>query len=273
MGAAQAATAPKLNITYPSPGSSSEQRGGHTVELLRLALTKAGVDFQLQESPIPMVQARAMKQLENNQGLDVVWTMTSAEREKSLLPIRIPLDKGMLGWRLLLIKASDAERFAKVRTLDQLKPLLATQGHDWPDTRILDAAGLRVTSRSDYDALFQLLERGDADYFPRSVQEIWADYARVQGRGIVVEQTLLLRYPTALYFFVNRHNQTLANLLEKGLRLAIKDGSFEALFLKYYGDSIRKAKLRGRTVIELKNPLLSPQTPLQEQTFWYRPAP
>ncbi len=52
----------------------------------------------------------------------------------------------------------------------------------------------------------------------------------------------------------------MANTLEKGLRAAIKDGSFDQLFLHFYGDVIQKANLRGRTKI-VYNPVAPENLP------------
>jgi regulator of protease activity HflC (stomatin/prohibitin superfamily) len=78
----------------------------------------------------------------------------------------------------------------------------------------------------------------------------------------------VLHYPTAYYYFVNKNDAVLAQALERGLRSAIKDGSFEALFTKTYGDAVHRARLQQRTRLELRNPLLPPQTPLDQKELW-----
>ena len=50
---------------------------------------------------------------------------------------------------------------------------------------------------------------------------------------------------------------------------AILDGSFDKLFQQYFGEGIRKAHLETRTVIELQNPLLTPETPTNRPELWY----
>ena len=67
-----------------------------------------------------------------------------AEREQALLAIRIPLFKGLIGTRLLLINATDQPRFDQITGGAQLRVLHAGQGHDWPDTDILLHNGYAV---------------------------------------------------------------------------------------------------------------------------------
>jgi len=200
--------------------------------------------------------------------VDVVWTMTSKEREEVLLPIRIPLEKGLLGWRIFLIQTKNAGKFANIKSLDDLKKYEAGQGHDWPDTEILRASGLKVKGSPNYDSIFKMLEAGRFDYFPRSVLEIWDEAKSHPDMDLEIEKTVVVQYPTAQYFFVNKKNTQLAGLIESGLQLALKDGSFDKLFLEEYGEDLKRANLKGRTHFLIGNPLLPAQTPLQDKRLW-----
>jgi hypothetical protein len=70
--------------------------------------------------------------------------------------------------------------------------------------------------------------------------------------------------------FAHRKNTRLAQVIHDGLERAIRDGSFDKLFQQYFGEQIRKAHLETRTVIELQNPLLSPEeSPTNRPDLWY----
>ena len=170
-----AATARAATLVYPRAESSVDDRDRYPVQLLTLALRKAHSSYELKPHPVFMLQVRAMREVEQRSGLDVVWTMTSKEREQALLPIRIPIDRGLLGWRLLLVRPAMTARFAEVTSLAELRALRGGQGADWPDTSILRDAGLTVDESARYGDLFQKLAAGRIDYFPRSVQEIWGE--------------------------------------------------------------------------------------------------
>ena len=241
------------------------------MQLLKLALSKTDASIELRPHAVFMLQVRAMREVERQSGLDIVWTMTSREREQALLPIRIPIDRGLLGWRLLLVQPAREPDFARVRSLDGLKALRGGQGADWPDTTILRSAGLAIDESARYGDLFQKLAAGRIDYFPRSVQEIWGELDSHPDQGFVIEPTLALHYPTAMYFFVSRQRPELAAEIRKGLDIALRDGSFEALFQKNFGDVLKRSRLGERQVFELRNPLLPPETPLRDARLWYRP--
>lgn len=259
-------------VIYPRPESVDDARTSYPVALLRLSLFKAGDAYRLAPSPVRTQQGRSMRLLEQGKLIDLVWTVTSHERERTLLPVRIPIDRGLIGWRLLLIRSQDSARMAAVRTKAALAPWRAGQGHDWPDAEVLRANGLDVHTSTSYARLFNMLERGHIEYFPRSVGEIWNELDARASLPLSVAEGIVLHYPEALYFFVNRSNQALAVAIERGLRMAIADGSMDALFERYYGAAIARAALGRRTVLALHNPLLPAATPLNDPTLWWRLA-
>ena len=258
-------------VVYPRAETDVDERDRYPVQLLKLALSKTDASIELRPHAVFMLQVRAMREVERQSGLDIVWTMTSREREQALLPIRIPIDRGLLGWRLLLVQPAREPDFARVHSLDGLKALRGGQGADWPDTTILRSAGLAIDESARYGDLFQKLAAGRIDYFPRSVQEIWGELDSHPDQGFVIEPTLALHYPTAMYFFVSRQRPELAAEIRRGLDIALRDGSFEALFQKNFGDVLKRSRLGERQVFELRNPLLPPETPLRDARLWYRP--
>lgn len=262
---ATAATA----VIYPRPEADSDQRGQYHVRLLEMALDRANSEFRVQRSAVRMQQGRALLMLGQNKGIDIVCFMTSAEREASFLPIRIPVDKGLIGWRLLLISKAKARQPDGWTTIDQLKRLRAGQGSDWPDTDILRSNGFLVHGTSNYEGLFSMLSQGRIDYFPRSVNEVWNE-ADAHADQLEVEPSLVLRYPSASYFFVRKGNDKLAADVTAGLEKMIADGSFDKLFYEYYGDILKRSGLKDRRVIELRNPLLPDGIPAGRQHLMYR---
>lgn len=242
----------------------------YPLQLLQEALAASGQKFRLQPSGQDMVQSRVLKEIAAG-NVDVYWSMTSVEREEQLLPIRIPLDKGLNGWRLLLIRAEQQAKMQQVQSLEQLKKLTFIQGHDWPDTKILQHNGLRVLTSAHPPQLYDMLKKQRAEAFPRAVFEAYFDVAR-EPDVFKVERDLVLVYPSAVYFFVRRDNQSLALAIERGLRRLIASGRFEQLFRQRYGAVIRQAHLEQRRQIRLENPLLPPQFPLAEPALWYLPV-
>lgn len=265
-----AAVAAAEVVYYPQPESDHDKRTEYPVKMLELALSKSGKRYQLAPSPVGMLQSRSLLQVQNGSPLaSVVWTMTTQEREQQALPIRIPIDKGLLGWRLLLVRKGDRDLFRNVRTAGGLFEYTVGLGHDWPDVNVFKSNGLKVALSHNYDLLFRMLAHGKFNYFPRSVAEIYSEHYRYQNE-VEIADHVALYYHAPLYFFVSKTNHALAKSIEAGLEKAIKDGSFDRLFNQYYGESIKRAAFDTRTVIHLANPTLPGSTPLDRPQLWHR---
>jgi hypothetical protein len=260
--------AQKLSVVYSREIPEADSRLEYPVRLLELALKKSGTDYDIHSYPRPMPQGAALSRLATGAGINVVWSMTSKDREEQLLPIRIPIDKGLFGYRIAFVREQNKSIISGVKGLDDLRAFAAGQGHDWPDTDILQGNGLKVTTSTAYEGLFAMLQAGRFDYFPRSILEIWDETGLAGKQQLVVEDKLLLYYPAAIYFFVNKKDSALANAIETGLNKAMTDGSFDALFYERFGDVIRRSNLRGRVAIALTNPLLPAATPLGRKALW-----
>ncbi len=260
-------------LVYPLHSSDADPEA-YVVELLRQALDKSGAGHQLQPSRLAMPQSRAQQSLEqNDNSVQLMWTMTTREREQILLPIRIPIYKGLIGWRVALVCEEDRHWLKAVRNLGDLKPMRFGQRSDWPDTAILRSNGLQVVTSQSYASLFRMLDAGRFDLFPREVVVAWDEQtrARQQGLKLTVDEHVVLHYPTAFYFFTSRARADLATDIERGLELMIADGSFDQLFESYHGATIRQAQLAKRRTIELQNPDLPELTPFARKELWYRP--
>jgi hypothetical protein len=255
-------------VTYPSPESKADRRNDYAVELLRLALQESGGGWELRASQSVMNQDRAFADLKRGGTLRVAWAMTSTQRELQATPIRIPIYKGLIGWRLPLVHASQSGLLAQVSNLNQLKRFTAGQAREWPDTQVLEDNGLRVVSGASYEGLFNMLAHRRFDYFPRSIVEVWDEARERRSQGIMVDQNIALYYPAAVYFFVNNNDPGLAEALDTGLERAIADGKFDRLFYSYFAGVIEEARLNQRRTIELVNPNLPLSTPLSRKELW-----
>lgn len=246
---------------------------GYYISLIELALEKSEEKYgpytitRIDES---MYQARQFISL--NKGLmDVVWSMTSRERESKARAVRIPLLKGLNGFRIFAINKDDVEAFKNIATMNDMKVLLAGQGHDWPDVKILEYNGLRVYNFVKYKDLYKLLELSRIDYFPRNVLEIWHELDTLETEGVTVDEYNLLVYPAPVYFFIRRDNDELADRLTYGLKKAIEDGSFEKLFIEHptHSEFFQRINISKRRVFYLTNPSLPEGTPIDDETLWF----
>ncbi|MER2490834.1 diguanylate cyclase [Catenovulum sediminis] len=263
------ALAEKLTIRHNKVegiGAKEEYQFG----LLKLALDyDAQNTYQYQPASRFLPQVTMMEQLKAGE-IEVAWTGTSKELETELLPIRIPLYKGLLGHRIFIIREGNQAKFDAVDTFSDLQRLTAAQERTWADTKILRSAGIPVIGTRRYENLFYMLEGGRYDYFPRGVHEPWSEIAARPELPLTVEKHILLKYPMPAYFFVRKDNFNLANKIEAGLRQAIRDGSFDDYFFSnpMIKDVIEKAHLTERVMFEIDNPNIPDATPFEDPSLW-----
>jgi hypothetical protein len=219
--------------------------------------------------------ARMLHELAKSDGsINIIARATDPDLEARFQPIRIPIDRGLMGMRLLLVRKPDLPRFAKVRKLEDLRRFSAGQGKGWIDTEVLSAAGISVVEAPRPDALLGMLEGGRFDFFPRAVDEAVREYDanRKTRPGIVIEPTLMLRYHLPRYFFVRRdaEGDKLARRIQAGMEAMVRDGTLAALFRQHKGKLVERAQIGKRRVIDLPNPALPPETPLQRRELWLK---
>lgn len=258
-------------VRYPAIANQQDPRSAYPLALLEQALAYSGESYQLQSSAEAMSRSRAMVFLREGQEIDVLWTMTSIERELELLPIRIPIFKGLSGYRVALIHQDNRDAFAARHAPVTIRRLIYAQGHDWVDTKILRLNGLNVIEAARYENLFSMLQRRRVDAVPRNVLEITDEASVLAAQQLVIDKHWLIHYPAASYFFVSPDNPQLAKHIQQGLEKMLDDGSFEQLFMQFFSSQLAELKLDQRQIIKLENPLLPAQTPLQDHRLWYHP--
>ena len=269
-----AAAEDRLDVVYPVLDGRDVTRQLQ-FDLLRLALDKSGRAFQIRAyDDASMTNARMQEFLDDGKHLTVAWFGTSAAAEQRFWPIRIPLTRGLIGVRLLLIASGRQPEFERVRSLADLKPFVAGQGFGWADIDILRSASLQVRP-APMANLFQLTALGRVDYFPLGANEIFdllnqhADVA-----GLAVERSLALHFRNFdMFFFVGRGNAALHQAIERGLLQAYDDGSFMAHFNRH-PDIValrRTADLEHRRWIDVPNPTSSAETAAVPAEYWEEP--
>ena len=114
--------------------------------------------------------------------------------------------------------------------LADLRDIVLLQGLGWSDVDIFDASLMSMfTARSD--DLFRLVDNRGVQLFPRWIAELEHDVAVVRATpaSTQLDPHLLIAYPFAGFFFVNRSNPELAYAIQIGFERAIEDGSYQAL--------------------------------------------
>jgi hypothetical protein len=243
-------------VVIPSLHPSSREHAAYFPQLLRLALEKtrdSDGPYVLRHFEQQLTSPRQASELKHQGAINVMWDGSNKQRETELLPIRISLLRQLNDYRVFLIRKEDVEKFRAVNTLDDLRKLSAGAGVNWPSTDILRANGLPVVTSIAYEYLFPMLEVRRFDYMPRGIYEAWYEQRAHAAKGFVIEQTIFLHYSVPFYFFVSRDDPQLAARIERGLRIAMRDGSFDKLFNSFPAFKRSEAEISAgkRRVFEL----------------------
>ncbi|MBU2883170.1 transporter substrate-binding domain-containing protein [Psychrosphaera sp. B3R10] len=247
----------QTNIKYMAQLDTAAQNTSYSVRMLEEVCLVINRDFggcKLEPVSVPMLQRRQLKSLTQKK-LDIVWTVTTAEREKNYRPIRIPLMKGFIGYRIATTNTNTKHHFTQPENLPAIKSLLAAQGHDWPDSTILRNNGFNVFETTLLDQIYQNVGRSIYDYTLRGVLETYSDLSNVKGKNLHVDENLLFRYRSAIYYFVRAEDEALANKIQQALLVLIKNGTFDKIFYEFndHQKIINDANLEQRHIIELQN--------------------
>ncbi|BCB27254.1 hypothetical protein SKTS_21400 [Sulfurimicrobium lacus] len=244
-------------------------------KLLELALShtqKEGDEpFQLVPYAEDITQNRGMSLLQSGE-LDVIALGTNVERESRMLPIKIDILRGIIGFRLLVIRAADQARIARMDEAAIRQQLTFGLNSQWADLPILQGNGFTVLTSTSYENLFGMLASGRFDAFPRGLNEARRelDQRKQIYPQLAVEKTKALYFPYPVYFWVSKTNTALAQRIERGLKLSLADGSFRKLFETYHAAEIEMLAGEKRLVIRLSNPILPTGTAEPDTRWWWR---
>lgn len=268
-----------MTYIYNGPESKNDNRYRYHWSVLKAALDATSKKWgaytlkpsQFMNESRQVIEMHAARGLINTMVLD-----TTAELEQRLLPVRIPVDKGLLGYRVFLIREADQGKFSKVQTLDDLRRFSIGQGADWSDKSIFRAAGFTVVTGNAYEGLFGMLEAGRFDAFGRGVTEVLPELAEFSAKApsMVIESDLLLYYPMPVYFWFPKteDGQRRAKRVEEGMHIILAQGVLDKLFMAEYADTLKRLNLKHRRLFKIDNPLLPNGNPFANKAWLFDPT-
>lgn len=216
--------------------------------------------YVLGRSP-EMSQGRALRELSEGSSelLDIANVASDSRREQELTVIPIPVDGGLLGLRVCVVREDDLPKFKGISSIEDLsdRGIRIGQGTHWPDTSILQVNGIEVVTHSRYEILFRMLDNNRFECFARGVSEVLYDLRLENNPDYIIEPDLLIAYAMPSYFFVGKDNQELAHRLQLGMERAIIDGSFADYLDRFYGRAVEYLNLGSRRILVLDNPFLT----------------
>jgi hypothetical protein len=243
-------------VRYPSSDSNPYyyKRVKYFVEILQLALSKSDHNYQLEKLQMPFMNETRSKTNLAARLYDIHWLNAQTPFETELEPIRIPLCKGLSGWRILFIRPESQAAFSNLKSMNDLRHYTAGHGNDWPDAARYQSLDLPQKLSGSWKGLFSMLKQNRIDYLSRSSLEIYDEEDAFPELNLKVESQLVIRYPAAYYFYVKKTNTQLAADIKVGLERAIADGSFDVIFNRYFSEKIKRLRMEGRRIIEIPLP-------------------
>jgi hypothetical protein len=263
--ATDTATAAPAAVRFPGRSEAPDRRIDFATALLALSLARAPSPYRLEVTDALIGPAAREAALRGD--ADVVIMPNTTRVTGGLVPIKLPLRRGLLGVRLLLARPADARRIANVATIEELQgDFRLGYGRGWLDRDAMQGLGFRLVLVDRYTDLFDGLRDGRFDYVSRGINELAAERRdpRLAGRGLAVVPGLALYYPLDDYFWVHPRNARLAADIEAGFRKALADGSYAALFERHHLEAMRDVRMHERTVLHVVGYPVPEGTPLEQ---------
>nr|WP_320125698.1 hypothetical protein [uncultured Shewanella sp.] len=242
--------------------SNHDDRYKYTYDLLQLVIDATKADFgqaSLEVSDVIMSRNRILRELQDGQNINVIAEASSLEWNTKLIPIKIPIRKGIQGFRVFIIQKENVKSLAQITSIIQLTSLKTGSGSQWSTKVAMQQAGFEVIESVQYNSLFNMLSKGRFVTFGRGVNEAYQELKQfnLQYPNLVIDENILLHIPLATYFYISPNKPHLAQRIEVGLRRIINNGEFEKLFYKRHCDFLIKSKMNQRLIFKIDNPLIS----------------
>lgn len=262
-------------VIYPKPMLDDDTRYDFQITILKASLditVKQYGAYTLQASEKRLPEVRHVRELLTGENINIIREITSNSLEEILIPIRIPIQKGILGYRIFLIDKANKKIFDSIDSLDELKKFCVGQGRGWGDVKILRYNEFNVIESHNYNGLFYMLENDRFDLFPRGITEAPIEYSSriYTNPDIVIDENSCLYYPLVEYFFFNKKDSRLAERIEEGMKLLISTGEYDNIFNNEFSERILQANLKSRHIYKLENPFIPNSTPLGHDQYWFK---
>lgn len=269
---ATGAQALDFRVTIQNYSSSKEY---YEFGLLELALSKADGDHQMVvvEPPEGANQQRLISMLADGSAeYDIIFTGIDRDRHERLLTVPIPLQRGLLGHRILIVNDESQDLFTQVETLEDLQQIEIGSGINWPDTEILESAGFNV-AKARYAGLFKMVDHNRIPAYARAVSEPYAEVAARSAEmpNLRIDPHVMIVYPFDVFYFLNKQDRARYDILMQGLLRAYDDGSFMEYFEThpFVRNVFRQAFVDERLRFDIENPLLPDEISSIPDRFWH----
>lgn len=240
----------------------------HARALVQVALKAGGLEANFIDAP--KGNERRNLQLISSGHVHIDMMPATPDRlalvqQGRLRMIPIPLDRGLLGYRVNLLLEKHKNMLARVRTAEDMKRFNLGQNVGWMDVAIYRAAGIPTKEIKEWaNGEFALhMEAGLLDLFPLGLEETLTHFLphfRKYYPQLTVDPHIIVRYPWYRFVWVSPKAEADAvyKALRKGFEIIASNGEFLEIWSRY-----RKVPspevLKGRIFIDINNPFYGPE--------------
>ncbi|ELP3503669.1 transporter substrate-binding domain-containing protein [Vibrio vulnificus] len=239
-------------------GNKSPTRQQHELDVLLALRPTLQAYWPMVEDTTPYPNAKDEGAV-FEKGADLLTTVAGNQKFAlgQFLEVSHALCGGILGCRVLVVRAADTTHFADV-TETQLKAMIAGIPATWTDADLLRHNGYRVLEKGSLDEMFLLLQEGLCDFIPLGINEAKSllDASPNASDKLTVEPSIMIYYPLPVVFYLAPQHSELKEIIEMSLNELEQQGKLQSLYNKHYAQSVQKMDPQARRVFELFNPNL-----------------
>lgn len=228
------------------------------------ALQKAGMEAEFLPAPESNEQRKLFNLIRGESHLDLMPATPrrlEALADGKIWMVPIPLDRGLLGYRLGLLLQQDGDLLADVNTLEDLQNFTIGQGEGWMDADIYEAAGIPTKRVKDWrEAEFvRQMRAGFIQLFPLGLEETltyFEPHFQQFEPELVADKHILIRYPWFRFAWISKeaeNGEALYEALSRGFDQLVAEDQF----LELHG-TLRtmpaQEEFDSRQIIEIENP-------------------
>lgn len=262
----------QASISLTSPSGVSQIRKDYIYDIFVAALKHSNQNSNSDKVTVIPTSAgySASTYAVQHDQADVTYFPTNIKAEQQLIPIRIPLYKGLMGYRILVIQKEYQARFDKFTSLAQLKAIPQGAGTRWRTTKIFEHHDFNYITADRTSSLLKMLDANRFLYTTRGLIEVPETISALQSvhTNLKIEDSQVIYTELPVYFFVAKHRTDLATKIQDGLNHIVENGEFDKIFDRFFNTIPTSLNLDKRTIHHIENPFLSDETKTNAKSFW-----
>lgn len=187
--------------------------------------------------------------------------------------VNVPISRGLLGHRLFIIHKNNYDLLETVDSLEKFKVLASIgSGFQWLDTDIFKHNGFEVEV-AGFEQLWTMLDKQRFVAFNRGMFEAFSEiksYGKLFPE-LVVYPNLMVSYKFDYFFYTNKKNDHLREILERSIKRLYESGKFMRHFYEHphIAQAFNSLDFNVMKIFPLKNPFIENISESIPAKYWH----